>query len=83
MNKTEKEIIEVLQDLKENHHAIALKAEFEAEGADYIEVLKLKNFADVVGLNLAVKIGGCEAIRDMQDAKKIGANIIIAPMIES
>ena len=63
--------------------AIALKAEFEEEAADYREVEKIKTLARKAGLKLALKLGGCSAYRDMKDAKKLEADIIIAPMIES
>ena len=32
MNELERKMVEQLQDLRENHHVIGVKAEFEAEG---------------------------------------------------
>ena len=83
MEKFESKIINILTELKEKHGVVALKAEFEAEGASFDEVLLLKQYASKVGLNLTLKIGGCEAVRDIIDAKKIGVDAIIAPMIET
>jgi hypothetical protein len=34
-------------------------------------------------MELTIKIGGCEAFKDMYDARSIGVNRIVAPMIES
>ena len=76
-------IILALKDLKENHHVVGVKAEFESEGSSYEEVFRLKDLASEVGLKLTIKIGGCEAITDMQEAKNIGSSTIVAPMIES
>ena len=70
----------LLENLKQNFHAIGLKAEFESEGATYEEVLALKKLSD---LPLSLKIGGCGALRDIKEAKKIGVSSIVAPMIES
>ena len=70
-------------DLYKNYQVKSLKAEFEAEGARYEEVLKLKTFAEQIGLDLTLKISGAEAIRDLYDAKKIGVDSIVAPMIET
>lgn len=83
MNSLEKNMINSLIDLKENYHAVSVKAEFEAEGTRMEEAMRLKEIATRAGLDLTIKIGGCEAIKDMYDAKVIGANAIVAPMVES
>ncbi len=83
MNSLEKKMILALEDLKENHHVVGIKAEFEAEGTRMEEALRLKEVVTTAGLNLTIKIGGCEAIKDMYDARVIGINAIVAPMIES
>ena len=73
----------LLYELKNNYNAVGLKAEFESEGASYDEVKKLKQFSLQLELPLTLKIGGCGALRDMIESKKIGVNAIVAPMIES
>lgn len=83
MNSLEKKMVEALIDLKENHHIIGVKAEFEAEGTRMEEALRLKEVVTRAGLDLTIKIGGCEALKDMYDARTIGINAIVAPMIES
>lgn len=76
-------IAEILKDLKENYGAVSLKSEFAEEGACYDEVAVLKNIADNAGLDYALKIGGCEAKKDMADAIQLNVKSIVAPMIES
>lgn len=83
MNSFELELVEKLTDLKENHFAVGVKAEFEDEGASTEDLLLLKQIADKAGLELSLKIGGCGAIKDLLEAKNVGAQNIIAPMIES
>lgn len=83
MNNLEKKMVDVLMDLRENHHVIGVKAEFEAEGTRLEESLRLKEVVTKAGLDLTIKIGGCEAIRDMYEARVIGVNTIVAPMVES
>lgn len=83
MTFLEKKIINILSDLKENHHVTGIKVEFEDEGTSFEEAFLLKEILDKIGLNLTVKIGGCGAINDINQAKKLGANTIVAPMIES
>ena len=83
MNALELRMVDQLKDLKENHHVVGIKAEFEAEGTRMEEALRLKEVITKAGLDLTIKIGGCEAIRDMFDARSIGVNRIVAPMIES
>ena len=83
MNDLEKKMTDTLIDLKENHSVCGIKAEFEAEGTRLEEALRLKEIVTKAGLDLTIKIGGCEAIKDMFDAKVIGVGTIVAPMIET
>ncbi len=83
MNTLENHMLKVLKDLKDNHHVIGVKAEFEAEGTRIEEALRLKEVVTKAGLELTIKIGGCEAIKDMYDVRAIGVNNLVAPMIES
>ncbi len=73
----------MLNDLVDNYGVIGVKAEFEAEGTRFEECVRLKEILTRAGLGLCLKIGGCEAIRDMYDARIIGADKIVAPMVES
>lgn len=83
MNKLELDMIKILNDLRENYHVIGVKAEFEAEGTRIEEAMRLKDVSSSAGLGLNLKIGGCEAIKDMFDAISLGAERIIAPMVET
>lgn len=83
MNSLEKNLVKILNDLKTNHGVIGVKAEFEAEGTRLEECIRLKEIVSAAGLGLTLKIGGCEAIRDMYDARIIGVEKIVAPMIET
>lgn len=83
MNQLEKKMTSLLLDLKENHNVIGIKAEFEAEGTRMEEALRLKEVVTRAGLDLTIKIGGCEALKDMYEARTIGVSAIVAPMIES
>jgi 4-hydroxy-2-oxoheptanedioate aldolase len=83
MNKLEREMTALLNDLKANYHVTGIKAEFEAEGTRLEEAMRLKDVTATAGLGLNIKIGGCEAIKDMLDAVSLGAERIIAPMVET
>lgn len=83
MNNLEKQMMQTLVDLKENHHVLGVKAEFEAEGTRMEEALRLKEVVTKAGLDLTIKIGGCEAVKDMFDARVIGVKAIVGPMIET
>lgn len=83
MNSLEKKMVSILQDLRENHNVVGVKAEFEAEGTRIEEAIRLKEVVSKAGLDLTIKIGGCEAIKDMYEAKIIGVSRIVAPMVET
>ncbi len=83
MNLLERKMLDTLKDLKENHHVVGIKAEFEAEGTRMEEALRLKEVITKAELDLFIKIGGCEAIKDMFDARTIGVKGIVGPMIET
>ena len=83
MNLVERKMVGLLHDLREKHHVLGVKAEFEAEGTRMEEALRLKDVVDAAGLELTVKIGGCEALKDMYEARVIGVRRIVAPMVES
>lgn len=83
MNELERKMVHQLQDLRENHHVIGVKAEFEAEGTRIEEAMRLKDVIASAGLGLTMKVGGCEAVRDMYEARVIGVERVVGPMIES
>ena len=69
MNELERKMVQQLQDLREHHHVVGVKAEFEAEGTRIEEAMRLKDVVSSAGLGLTMKVGGGEALRDMYEAR--------------
>lgn len=83
MNLLELKMVELLKNMRDRFGVTAVKAEFEAEASRMNELMRLKDVASKADLDMVLKIGGGEAITDMFEAQHIGADLLIAPMIES
>ena len=79
----EQKIVDQLTLLKEKFGLLAIKAEFEAEGASFRDLVRLRRLTTQENIPLYLKIGGVEALRDLKDAFDLGVDGLIAPMVES
>ena len=83
MYKLEKNIYLQLCKLKDEFNLLGIKAEFEAEGSSFRDLMRLRRLTSKAGIKLFLKIGGVEAVRDIKDALELDVDGIIAPMVES
>lgn len=83
MRSTKTKMIDILKELRDECGCKAIKAEFEAEGTRTDELIMLNEIVNRAEVPLTIKIGGCEAVRDLDQCRLFGASGIIAPMIES
>jgi 4-hydroxy-2-oxoheptanedioate aldolase len=75
-------LIDKLNILK-TQGCVAIKISFEDEGALLNEIMSMRYLTAQTGLKLSIKIGGCEAKRDIMDCIDLCADTIVSPMIES
>ncbi len=78
-----KQVRKSLKMLKEDYGVVSIKAEFEAEGSRKDELIMLREIVESAGLGLIIKIGGCEAVHDIDQCKLLDATGVMAPMIET
>ena len=71
-----------LKSLKKNG-IVGIKQSFEDEGVLDRDLLTMNQLCKLTGLNIIVKIGGCEAISDIYRCLDLNVDGIVAPMIES
>jgi 4-hydroxy-2-oxoheptanedioate aldolase len=79
----EQKLADQLALLKKEFGLCAVKAEFEAEGSSFRDLLRLRRLTSQQNIPLYLKIGGVEALRDLKDALDLGVDGLIAPMVES
>ena len=60
-----------------------IKISYEDEGALLNEIITMRYLTASVNVNLSIKIGGCEAKRDIVDCINLNTDTIVAPMVES
>lgn len=83
MIQNQKILLKTLKDLKKNYNFVGIKSSFEDEGVIFNELIKLKELCLLCNADLNIKIGGCEAISDINNCLLISSNGIVAPMVES
>lgn len=80
---TREAIRKSLMQLKKEYGVLAIKAEFEAEGSRKDELIMLREMVESADLGMIIKIGGCEAVHDLDQCKLLAATGVMAPMIET
>lgn len=83
MIHNQKELLTNLKQLKKEYGVVGIKSSFEDEGVIFNELIKLKELCLSSGIELNIKIGGCEAISDINNCLLLNVDGIVAPMVES
>ena len=78
-----KELLNTLQSLKSDYKVVGIKSSFEDEGVKFEELIKLRQLCLSTDIFLNIKIGGCEAISDINNCLVLNVDGMVAPMVES
>jgi hypothetical protein len=76
------QLVSELKELKK-YGVVGIKQSFEDEGVLFDDVVKMKRMCDSTGIYVSVKIGGCEAISDINNCLLLDVVGMVAPMVES
>jgi hypothetical protein len=82
-NNLKQRMLYLLSKLRDDYGVVAVKAEFEAEGSRTDELVMLNEIVCRANMRLIIKIGGCEAARDLDQCRLLGASGVMGPMIET
>ncbi|MFH1582134.1 MAG: aldolase/citrate lyase family protein [Pseudomonadota bacterium] len=83
MNALEQRMVEVLNEARKRYGVFKMKASFEDEGIYPRQLSRFKDIISSARLPLVVKIGGPEAITDVYLSLDVGAEGLVAPMVET
>ena len=83
MIQNQKELLNELKELKSKYNVVGIKSSFEDEGVQFNELIRLKQLCNLSNIIFNIKIGGCEAISDINNCMLLDSDGIVAPMIES
>ena len=78
-----KELLNILKNLKIDYNVVGIKSSFEDEGVKFEELIKLRQLCLSTDIFLNIKIGGCEAISDINNCLVLNVDGMVAPMVES
>ena len=76
-----KELLNILKNLKTDYNVVGIKSSFEDEGVKFEELIKLRQLCLSTDIFLNIKIGGCEAISDINNCLVLNVDGMVAPMV--
>ena len=83
MIQNQKELLNELKELKNKYNVVGIKSSFEDEGVQFNELIRLKQLCNLSNIVFNIKIGGCEAISDINNCMLLDSDGLVAPMVES
>lgn len=72
-----------VRKLNTRYKCVGIKTSFEDEGAQFNDIIKLRNLTSENGIKLSIKVGGAEAKTDIKSSVDLCCDSIVGPMIES